>query len=122
MKDANGVAAATIAPSPSAPRLCSPARQLPRAKSASPLNSPAPAVSGGTAPYTFSVTGTLPGGLTLNTTTGAITGTPTATGTFTLQVKDANGVVGRRHLPLHHRPAADAHLPGSRTRAKLAWR
>ena len=33
--------------------------------------------------------GTLPGGLTLNTTTGAITGTPTASGTFTIQVKDA---------------------------------
>lgn len=35
-------------------------------------------VSGGTAPYTYAVsTGTLPGGLTLNTSTGAISGTTT---------------------------------------------
>ena len=58
-----------------------------------PFNSPAPPVSGGTAPYTFSVaTGSLPAGLTLNTSTGAVTGIPTAPGTFTLQVTDANGV------------------------------
>ncbi len=58
------------------------------------FNSPALIVSGGTPPYTFSVaTGALPPGLTLNTSTGAITGTPTATGSFTIQVKDANGVV-----------------------------
>ena len=48
-----------------------------------------------TSPYTFSVVGTLPNGLTLmDTTTGAITGTPTASGTFTIQVTDANGGVG----------------------------
>ncbi len=41
------------------------------------LNSPAPAVSGGTAPYTFSVARYFAHGLTLNTSTGAITGTPT---------------------------------------------
>ena len=51
-----------------------------------------PTVSGGTAPYTFSVVGTLPGGLTLNTSTGVVTGTPTATGSFNLQVTDSNGV------------------------------
>lgn len=48
--------------------------------------------TGGVTPYTWSVTvGVLPNGLTLNTTTGAITGTPTATGTsnFTVQVADA---------------------------------
>jgi len=47
--------------------------------------------SGGTQPYTWSVTiGSLPGGLLLNAGTGAITGTPTATGTFnfTVQVAD----------------------------------
>ena len=50
--------------------------------------------SGGTAPYTYSiVTGALPAGLTLNTNTGAITGTPTAAGSFTysIMVKDAVG-------------------------------
>jgi hypothetical protein len=64
-----------------------------------PLNSPAPVVSGGTAPYTFSVTGALPNGLTLNTGTGAITGTPTASGSFSLQVKDANGVAATASCP-----------------------
>jgi len=60
-----------------------------------PFNSPALTVTGGTAPYTFSVSsGTLPAGLTLNASTGAITGTPTAPGTFTIKVTDANGAVG----------------------------
>lgn len=49
--------------------------------------------TGGTAPYTFDVqTGTLPAGLALNATTGAITGTPTAaavTSTVTFRVTDA---------------------------------
>uniref|UniRef100_Q01UF3 Ig family protein n=1 Tax=Solibacter usitatus (strain Ellin6076) TaxID=234267 RepID=Q01UF3_SOLUE len=60
-----------------------------------PFNVPAMTVSGGTGPYTFSlVTGdTLPAGLTLNTTTGAISGTPTATGSFHIQVTDSKGSV-----------------------------
>jgi len=48
--------------------------------------------SGGTLPYTWSIiSGSLPTGLTLNTSTGVISGTPTATGTFnfTAQVSDA---------------------------------
>jgi hypothetical protein len=47
----------------------------------------------GTAPYTFSVTsGSPPGGVTLDATTGLISGTPTTAGTytFTVTVKDAN--------------------------------
>ena len=54
------------------------------------------AAAGGTTPYTWSVTaGALPGGLTLNATSGAITGTPTATGTFnfTVQAADASAPV-----------------------------
>src|SRR5581483_2032143 len=50
--------------------------------------------NGGTQPFTWSlVTGPLPAGLTLNSATGAISGKPTATGTFTLvfQVRDAAG-------------------------------
>ncbi len=50
--------------------------------------------TGGVSPYTFSITaGSLPTGLTLNPTTGAITGTPTAAGsfTFTAQVVDSTG-------------------------------
>jgi hypothetical protein len=66
------------------------------------FNSPAPTVTGGTPPYTFSVVGglaNLPAGLTLNTSTGAITGTPTATGTFTIQVTDSTGLVAATTCP-----------------------
>jgi hypothetical protein len=48
--------------------------------------------TGGISPYTWSVTtGSLPAGLTLNTATGAISGTPTASGTtnFTVTVTDS---------------------------------
>jgi hypothetical protein len=50
--------------------------------------------TGGITPYTWSVTaGALPTGLSLNGTTGIISGTPTAIGdyTFTVQVADASG-------------------------------
>jgi hypothetical protein len=56
--------------------------------------SSAAAATGGTAPYTFSIaSGALPPGLTLNTSTGAITGTPSSEGTFSfsLEVTDHNG-------------------------------
>ena len=48
--------------------------------------------SGGTAPYTYAYSGTLPNGLSLNTGTGAITGTPTANGVFSfiITATDAN--------------------------------
>ena len=50
--------------------------------------------SGGVPPYTYSIiTGSLPTGLTPNPSTGAITGTPSAAGTFTFtaQVVDSRG-------------------------------
>lgn len=50
--------------------------------------------SGGTAPYTYSVfSGSLPSGLSLNSSTGAITGTPTLQGTasFVIRVTDNLG-------------------------------
>jgi hypothetical protein len=53
--------------------------------------------SGGATPYTYSVTsGTLPAGLSLNASTGAVTGTPSTTYTaanVVFSVQDANGVV-----------------------------
>lgn len=52
--------------------------------------------TGGVGPYTYSVSaGSLPTGLAINPTTGAITGTPTVAGTsnFTLKVTDNNGNV-----------------------------
>jgi len=58
--------------------------------------------SGGTSPYTFSVTaGALPAGLTLAS-TGALSGTPTAGGTFnfTVQATDANSFTGTRAYTL----------------------
>ncbi len=54
--------------------------------------------SGGTAPYTFSVSsGSLPPGLALSA-TGQLSGTPTSAGsfTFTVQASDANGCFGER--------------------------
>jgi hypothetical protein len=43
--------------------------------------------TGGVSPYTFSIIGALPTGLTLNAMTGAITSTPTASGTFDFTAK-----------------------------------
>jgi hypothetical protein len=54
-------------------------------------------VSGGTAPYVYSVaSGQLPTGVTLNPTTGTFAGTPTVPGTyaFSVSVVDANGASG----------------------------
>ena len=42
-----------------------------------------PTATGGTPPLSWSFSGTLPAGLAFNTSTGAITGTPTTAGTFT---------------------------------------
>ena len=59
--------------------------------------------SGGTTPYSWSLTaGALPAGLTLVTSTGVISGTPTATGTasFTLQVTDAANNTGTKALSI----------------------
>jgi len=58
---------------------------------------------GGTAPFSFSISsgaGALPPGLSLNASTGAITGTPTATGTyiFVARLTDANGAFSESQL------------------------
>ena len=57
--------------------------------------------SGGTTPYTWSVsTGSLPAGLSLTAGTGVIAGTPTTVGTssFTVQVKDSANNTGTKAL------------------------
>lgn len=54
-----------------------------------------PATTNGTSPYVYSVSGSLPAGLSVNTSTGVISGTPTTVQTIsgiTLVVTDANGV------------------------------
>ncbi|MBN3033716.1 MAG: putative Ig domain-containing protein [Candidatus Saganbacteria bacterium] len=61
------------------------------------------AASGGTAPYTWSITaGSLPAGLTLNAATGTIGGVPTTaqTANFTVQVTDAAGRTASTTLSL----------------------
>jgi hypothetical protein len=58
---------------------------------------------GGTAPYTWSLdAGSLPTGLSLNTSTGEITGTPTADGdyTFTVSVEDSLGGTDDQELEM----------------------
>ena len=86
------------------------------------LGTPYPAASvsatGGAAPHTFAVTqGALPTGLTLNGTTGAITGTPTAVGSFSFRVSATavGGCTGSRQYvvsiacsPLTFAPAGPA--------------
>ena len=51
--------------------------------------------SGGTAPYSFAVTsGALPGGLSLNTSTGVLSGTPTANGVFNFTITATDSSTG----------------------------
>ena len=58
--------------------------------------------TGGNAPYTWSISGSLPAGLTLSPTTGLISGTPTATGstTFTATVTDSGNPAQTKSVSL----------------------
>ena len=62
--------------------------------------------SGGTGPFTWSLTGSLPPGVSLNLTTGAITGTPTTPGpySFTVTVTDSLGGSGSQAYTLTINP------------------
>ncbi len=60
-------------------------------------------VSGGVSPYSWSIiSGAVPPGLVLNGSTGAITGTPTASGTasFTVEVQDSQATKARAQASL----------------------
>ena len=64
------------------------------------LYSRALAGAGGTVPYIWSIsTGALPAGLTLGTTTGLISGTPTTTGTYSFTVMLSDSVGGSATKP-----------------------
>ena len=67
------------------------------------------AVTGGVGPFVFDLAGgSLPPGLTLNATTGAISGTPEAAGvyTFTARAKDSNGAQAAVEAQITVRPPA----------------
>ena len=57
--------------------------------------------SGGTSPYTYSVSaGSLPAGTTLNTSTGVVSGTPTATGAFSYSIMVTDAVNATASQPI----------------------
>ena len=65
--------------------------------------------SGGTGPFTYAVTsGSLPAGLSLNTSTGSVTGTPTSPGTssFSVRATDSLAATGNVSCSLVVSPAA----------------
>jgi len=79
----------TVAPSPTLPLRLNVAASVEAVKG-TPLNYQ-PEVTGGTQPYTWSITaGALPAGLALNSSTGTVSGTPSAGGDFgvTITVRD----------------------------------
>ncbi|MFD1295586.1 putative Ig domain-containing protein [Lysobacter gummosus] len=79
--------------------------------------------SGGTAPYTFAISaGALPAGLALNTTTGDLTGTPTAAGTFnfTVRATDNANFSGTRAYTLAVAPPTILIAPTTLTNGTVA--
>ncbi|MEH1101636.1 fibronectin type III domain-containing protein [Micromonospora sp. CPCC 205561] len=73
-------------------------------------------VIGGTAPFTWSLaSGTLPPGLTLNPTTGLLSGRPTVAGAYlsTIRVTDANGVSAGKVIRLVIQPPSVITLTAS---------
>ena len=95
---------------------------LPNGQMASPYSATL-AASGGTTPYVWSLTsGTLPAGLALNASTGAITGTPTATvnaTSLTFLLTDSGSPAQTQSVSLALTIAASGTLPLSITTTSL---
>lgn len=66
--------------------------------------------TGGQPPYTWSITGSLPSGLTLNSSTGVISGTPTAAATdnFSAMVTDSTGASATQNFSITINPASSS--------------
>lgn len=78
-----------------APTIVLPATSLAGGTLGAPYSATINAASGGTAPYAYTVTGgALPGGLGLNAASGAITGTPSALGTFNFTITATDSSTG----------------------------
>jgi hypothetical protein len=95
--DANGLVSSATYSGTIAPPVAIVTPALPAPEAGQPYNQTVQ-TTGGTAPFTFAVTGgSLPAGLTLNPSTGVISGTITAGGpyAFTITVTDANGKTSR---------------------------
>ncbi|MGE5568090.1 MAG: putative Ig domain-containing protein [Rhodospirillales bacterium] len=62
--------------------------------------------TGGTPPYSWSVAGALPAGISMDGESGTLSGTPAAAGVFAIVVRimDSNGATATRTLPLTVRP------------------
>jgi hypothetical protein len=78
--------------------------------------------TGGTAPYTWSVaSGALPSGLVLSSSTGVVSGTPTASGTsnFTIHASDASSLVAAKALSITI--AAPAAIALKQSNAAQGW-
>jgi hypothetical protein len=78
--------------------------------------------SGGTTPLTYSVSPSLPAGLSISPTTGAITGTPTVTGaatTYTVTVTDANSATATATFSLAANAAVAATQAVATTRLTM---
>jgi hypothetical protein len=106
----------TVAPAPTPPSITT--TSLPNG-TVNQAYSGTIAASGGSTPYTFAISnGALPAGLTLNPSSGAISGTPTATGDFdfTARVTDNNNLSATRGLRI---TVAAAPTPPSITTTSL---